>query len=243
MLKRLILSAVILVAVACPAFGAVAIIQHVSNHAYGNGATVACTLSSTGASRNIIVGAVSASSGDSVLTVSGVADNQGNLYSLASGSRGTYTGNLHGSEIWHSLNATSGVTSITATFTGSTTSYYKGLFCYEVSGTAVTFDTAGKVDAGTCSANLCTGASVSTATSVGFVLGIIIVDPVDLTPAAANEFVSGGNIDSTGTVGATVVGGGASCSLISASASAHLPSWHITSATAPFTSSTSAYKQ
>jgi hypothetical protein len=231
-LKRLLILALLLMVP--PAFGAISIIQHVHNHVYTNGATVTCTLSSTGASRNIIVGAMSATSGAGAVSVSSVADNQLHTFVQASGSRGVHAGNLHGSEIWHALNVSAGVTTVTVTFSGEATSYWKACFAYEVSGT-VTFDTAAKVDTGTCVTLICTGASVTTATTTGFVLGVIVVDPVDQNPNSGNEFTSGGDTDTDGN--------GAAVSLISSTAAAHQPVWHGSVGADTFTSSTAAYKQ
>jgi hypothetical protein len=237
-LKRLLSVGIFLAAVAFPASGAVAIIQHVSGRAIGTGSSVSCALTSTGASRNIIVGAVSTFSvGMGAVVVSSVVDDRGNTYVQAPGSRGLNAGSLHGSEIWHSLNTVAGVTVVTVTFSAGaiTYPYYKACFAYEVSG-SMTFDTASKVDVGTCDVtNVCTGAAAITATTTGFVLGIIVVDPVNQNPNSGNEFTSGGDIDLTGN--------GASASLISSTASSHGPAWHSTLAGDGFTSSTSAYKQ
>ncbi len=214
------------------AAGAVSIIQH--GHAATTdhtGATVTCALTATGAGRNIIVGAVSSTSGASAIAVSGVSDNQGNTYQLAPGSRGVYE--YVETEVWHSLGAVGGVTSLTVTFSG-TPGYYRECFVFEVAG-AVTFDTAAKVDSGTCVANVCTGASITTATTTGFVLGIVGADPVDQNPLAGNEFVSGGDIGLNGS--------GAAASLVSSTAASHRPAWHSDRDGQHFASSTAAYRQ
>lgn len=214
------------------AVGAVSIIQH--GHAATidhTGSTVTCALTATGAGRNIIVGAVATTSGVSALSVSSVTDNQGNVYSPASGSRGVYE--YVEVEVWHALNAVAGVTSLTVTFSG-TPGYYRECFVFEVAG-AVTFDTAAKVDSGTCVANVCTGASITTATTTGFVLGIVGADPVDQNPLAGNEFVSGGDIGLNGS--------SAAASLVSSTAAPHRPAWHSDRDGQHFASSTVAYKQ
>jgi hypothetical protein len=238
-LKRLLGVCIVLAAVAFPANGAVAIIQHSHSHLYTWGTTISCTLSSTGASRNIIVGAVSTAE---VVSVSSVTDNQSNTYVQASGS--SAVGNGHTVAIWHSLGTTAGVTSVTVTFSAPPNTscnlvacgMYKACFAYEVSG-AVTFDAASKVDNGNCVGAVCTGAAVTTATTTGFVLGIIVNAPVDQNPNSGNEFTSGGDIDDFGE--------GAAASLVSSTAASHTPAWHSawTDRNGNFISSTAAYKQ
>jgi hypothetical protein len=240
-LKRLLGVCIVLAAVAFPASGAVAIVQHVKNHLYSWGTTISCTLSSTGASRNIIVGAVSTAE---VVSVSSVTDNQSNTYVQASGS--SAVGNAHAVAIWHSLGTTAGVTSVTITFSAPPNTScslvacgtYKACFAYEVSG-SLTFDVAGKIDSATCTSNICQGASVTTATSTGFVLGVTATGnaPVDQNPNSGNEFTSGGDIDD--------FGNGVSAALISGTAAAHQPAWHNywPDRAGTFTSSTAAYKQ
>lgn len=236
MIKRFLLF--VSVALACgasvivfppTAAGAVSIIQHTTGHSASLGLTVTCALTATGASRNIIVGVASGSSGASNLIVSGITDNQGNAYQLAAGSRGTYE--YAATEVWHSLGAAGGVTSMTVTFSGNP-GLYRECFAYEVSGT-LTFDTASKVDSGMCVANVCTGASVTTATTTGFVLAIVATDPIDQNPKTGNEFTSGGDIGF----------GGAAASLISGTAATHQPAWHNDRASQHFVSSTAAYRQ
>jgi hypothetical protein len=215
------------------AAGAVSIIQHTTGYSTDHtGSTVTCALSATGASRNIIVGSASTTSAASAIFVSGISDNQGNVYQLASNSRGVYE--YAETEVWHSLGAVGGVTSLTITFSG-TPGYYRACFAYEVSGT-LAFDSAAKVDSGTCLANVCTGASVTTATTTGFVLGIVLTDPIDQNPKTGNEFTSGGDIDG-------LRGYGAAASLISGTAAAHQPVWHNDRASQHFVSSTAAYRQ
>jgi hypothetical protein len=229
---------VVLIALSAPCFGAIAIIQHVHSTSIDKGSTVTCQLSSTGAGRNIIVGA--AVTGQFGVGVVSVTDNQGNIYTQAPGSRGSMGSYV--SEIWHSLGTVAGVTNVSVAFfvppppVPETDGYNKMCFAYEVSG-AVTFDTAAKLSSQLCVGNLCTGASVTTATTTGFVLGVIVVvmDPIDQSPNAGNEFTSGGEIDSMGV--------GAAASLISSTAASHQPVWHISAVPEAFCTSTAAYRQ
>lgn len=227
-----LMSAVGFVVFPLVAAGAVSVVQHVhASTTDHTGSTVSCTLAATGASHNIIVGAVATTSGAGALSVASVTDNQGNAYHLAANSRGTYE--YVEAEVWHSLGAAGGVTSVTVTFAG-TPGFYRECYAYEVSG-ALTFDTAAHVDSGTCVASVCNGASITTATTTGFVLGFVTCDPIDQSPLAGNEFVSGGDIGLNGS--------SATASLISGTAAVHQPVWHADHASQRFASSTAAYKQ
>ena len=237
-MKKLVLVCCALV-LALPAFAAVSVVQHNSNHSYADGSTVSCALSSTGASRNIIVGAVS------VDPVSAVADDRGNVYTAASGSHAINTAGLE-TEVWHSLGTVSGVTNITVTFGGS-----KGLkvcFAYEIAG-PLTFDSAAKIDNGIPLADgdpyrfkTCAGAAVTTSTAAGFVLAVVNVDPVAENPKNGTEFTSGGELADENN---------ASVSLVSSGLGSHQPVWRIdthSTAAAPgpavtFVSSSASYKQ
>jgi hypothetical protein len=225
-LKVLILSAVILLALVLPnaAKGAVAITQHVVGDSLlldplTQGNIVVCTLASTGTAHNLIVGAQY--DGPDGISVAGVSDNRGNTYSHATGSG---TGRT---DVWHSLNATSAVTSVTITFSVPTTNpYYRACFAYELSGSGVSFDSAAVVNDGRCAAKVCTGATITTGTSVGFVLGIITGTTITtISPDTGNEFTSGGDLDIFPPTQPTW-GVSASASLISATQAAHFPAWH-----------------
>jgi hypothetical protein len=246
-LKKLLIVALLLMSPA--AFGAVSITQSAKNWAYDAGTDVTCTLAApSGASHSLIVGTVRESFGsvhgeDGVVSI---ADNRGNTYTRATGLGGTRA------EIWHSLGATSGVTSLTISF--SPRNYfgfgvgYKECFVYEVSGIAALASAAQVYSAG-CVASVCTGASVTSGSTTGFVLGIALLDGLDQNcvadpnylncgnPNPGNEFVSGSLPGLWGWSGAV--------SLLSTGASLHAPAWHLENTTVTnfsFSSSTAAYQ-
>jgi hypothetical protein len=230
---------VLIVALSVRCFATITITQHTANMANGTGGTVSCALASTGSAHNIIIGTAIEGPIRVVSAVASVTDSQGNPYLPATGSVAANSGGFYRSEIWHSLAATSGVTSVLVTFSNSNGIYYnetfRSCFAYEVSGT-LTFDGAGKVDSGSC-VTTCLGASVSTSTSVGFCVGIIELFAFDQNPLTGNEF-GGGDAE----YGMPWIS--ASVSLISSTAAAHQPAWEgAYTWSKPFTSSTACFKQ
>ena len=258
-MKRILVFASVLLACGISANGAVSVVQHVHGHSIGLGSTVACSLTATGVSRNVIVATLGTTGGGGdgnaalAYPVSSVTDNIGNTYSQAPGTRGIYE--YWGTEVWHSLAATSGVTTVTVTFSGKN-SYYRACFAYEVAG-ILTFDSATQLSMvwsrqpgnnEACVSLTCTGPAITTTTATTFVLAVYGGFPVDQNPIAGNEFTSGGDIDIPGNFGAAAV------SLISSTAAAHRPVWHADatkiylpgqseSAYPRFAASVAAYKQ
>lgn len=222
-MKKLVILALLLMSPAV--FGAISIVQSARTFLYDASTTVSCGLSPTGASHNLIVGAIRETFGSGVASV---VDNQGNTYTRASGSGAR-------AEIWHSLGATAGVTSVTISF-GSISNYgfgvgYKQCFVYEVAGT-VTFDAAANLDSGQCTSSVCNGQAVNTSTSTGFVVGIIFHDALEQNyifgtpryydpnygnPKIGNEFTAGSLIGLWAWSGAV--------GLISTNAASHQPVW------------------
>jgi hypothetical protein len=216
-------------------FGTVTITQHVAGHqetAPGN--TAVCAISSSGAGHNLIVGAVYEGPDIGGSLVTSVIDNQSHAYTLVGGASGVRTA------VFHSLNASAGTTSVTINFNVPVTDvYYKGCVVYEVSG-ALAVDSASVLNDGRCISQVCSGAAISTSTSIGFIIAVIAADPVDQNPHSGSVFTAGGSSD--------LAGMGAACSLISASASVYTPDWHITNSGNPniqdrFWTSTVSYKQ
>jgi hypothetical protein len=203
------------------AAGAVSLLQFAHAHAqdpWGQ-ATVSCTLPTpTGSSHTLIVGAVAfdgvpfAPPGD--LHVTSVVDDKGNSYLLAPGAR-AIDDNTADVEVWHALGTTAGVTQVTVTFGGVATGY-RECYVYEVGG-ALAYDTAAGVNDGLCKLNICSGAPVVTATTAGFVVGVIAADPIDRSPADGNEFA-------IGSIG--LVGQSAAAVLISSTPASHQPAWY-----------------
>jgi hypothetical protein len=257
--KRLL---VVLIALSISCSATITVIQHSHAESINNGSTVTCTLSATGASRNIIVGAVHTL--HEAVWVASVTDNKGNIYvqppGNALGPNNWELPGAHGgvfatefSEIWHSLGTSAGVTSVTITFNMPLPQivpvpmvFSKACFAYEIDGAGMTFDAyASQLSpfSPPCVVNLCTGASVSTNANVGFVLGIIVVAGyssvplrlVDQSPANGNEFTAGSEIALGGIT--------AAASLISSTAAAHQPAWHIDTVPGFLASSVAAYRQ
>ncbi|MFY9560149.1 MAG: hypothetical protein WAQ52_07940 [Terriglobales bacterium] len=214
------------------AAGSVSLFQNVHSSSLGDVATVTCTLAPTGSSRNIIVAAVGfGHSGVTTPTVASVVDDRGNTYSPAPNGRGQHL--YQDVEVWHAIGTTAGVTQVTVTFGGVQTGY-RECYVFEVGG-ALAYDTAAGVNDGLCKLNICSGAPVVTATTAGFVVGVIAADPIDRSPADGNEF-TGGSIGAYGQSAAAV--------LFPDTPKSHQPVWHNDrSFEVPFASVTAAYKQ
>jgi hypothetical protein len=122
-------------------------------------------------------------------------------------------------DCWYLPSSTSGKTTITATFNGSPT--IREILYFEVSGAVVSFSRDGVATNATVqtgSGTDDTGPSYTTHSTVGFVIGAVVVfNAVSVNPKAGNAFTAGGDIDATT--------GDAACSLISSSASSKQPVW------------------
>jgi hypothetical protein len=207
------------------------IVQHLVAQTSANQTTVVATVTSTGSARLLVV----ALGNGGGRTVSTITDNIGNTYVQASGAAATETADTFGSDVWYVLSAASGVTTITVTFSGAAGTFNKQCFFWEVSGfTTAAFDGANAVSNGTTTASTATGAAVTTTSTNGFVVGIVIpTQNVTGNPAAGNEFTSGGDISPTSD---------AACALISATAASHTPAWDLQN-DGSFASSTAAWKE
>src|SRR5580700_484368 len=87
------------------------------------GTTQTLTVSSTGASKLLVCSVVMESaSGVTARSVSTCVDNRGNTWAQAVAASGAGSANRNGSEIWYVANATSGVTSVTMTFSNNCSS-------------------------------------------------------------------------------------------------------------------------
>lgn len=207
---------------------ATSVTQHSLTSSAANATTVTATVTSTTAGTLLIFGCSNAGT----RTVSGVTAGSDNALQCTGAA--SLAGAL-GSDVWYVLSGVGGVTSIVCTFSGAAGTFGKVLEVWEVSGlTGAAFDVAAKADTQTGGANTCNGATVTTATTNGFVVGNLVVSTGTLTgnPKGGNEFTSGGD---TGSVYAY-------CSLISSTAAGHQPVW-ASSAVAPvFCTSTGAFK-
>lgn len=230
-MRKLLAALALIFSMTLSSWGAITITQHAKGSSSANSTDVAVTVSST-ASKVLVVGTVRNGSTD---TVSSVADNIGNTYVHATSSKAVFGAVT--SDIWYCLNATSGVTTVTVHW-GVTATTNKLAEVWEVAGfTTPVFDLAnnGSNDG---AANVITGASVTTTSTIGFIAAIVGDGNSDITqnPNAGNEFTSGGDIvDGTNFVGAT--------SLISVTAAAHNSAWHTTSAAPHEVNSIAAFKE
>lgn len=169
-------------------------------------------------------------------TVTGVTDNIGNAYTQATGAAGAATAGTLGTDIWYRLSATSGVTSVTVTFSGAAGTFNKDVWVDEVTGfTTAALDVANALNEGSGSATTDTGAAVTTTAAAGFVAAVIATGSGILTnPKAGNEFSAGGDV-----VANTL---NAMCALISASAATHTPAWTDFDTAPSICGSTAAFK-
>lgn len=192
-------------------FSLATIVQKPGTLSTANANTVAVTVASTGAGNLLVLGSFNSDT----RTVSSIADNIGtNSYIQAASAAGT-NGALK-TDIWHCLSTSAGVTTITLTFLGAAGTFDKILWCYELSGfISPLFDLANN-NSGTSVGNSVPGASVTTTSIIGFILGLgYCWGGVVANPTGGNEFTSGST--TTGSVGA--------CSLLSSTAAAHAPAW------------------
>jgi hypothetical protein len=230
MKKIILILALLLSAVSCRA--AITETQHKVNRSTASATTVSVTMTSTAAGALIVVAADNASS----RTVSSITDNLGtNTYVQASGaasSNGTDRG-----DIWYCLNANSGITSVTITFSGAAGTFNKEGFVFEVAGfVSATFDLAGAVNTQTANVVTVNGPSITTTSTIGFAVGLAVAanQIVAPNPQAGNEFTAGGDISAASN---------ASASLISTTAAPHQPVWNDNTTSGTFCSSVAAFKE
>lgn len=213
---------------------ALSLVQHKVAQTTASQLTVAVTVTSTAVGALLVV----CTGNNGTRTVVSVTDNAtggSNTYVQASGAAGT-TG-VDQTDVWYCLSAAhAGATTVTVTFSGVAGTFNKEAWVFEVSGfTSAAFDLAANVTNGTGVASTDTGASVTTTSTTGFLVGVITTSfTIAANPKAGNEFTSGGDISATSD---------AACSLISSTATAHQPVWTDGTATASFCSSTAAFKE
>ena len=193
---------------------AATIVQHKTGQDQTNTNTVAVTVTSTVAGNLLIVCCANVYA----TTVTSVTDDKGNLYAQADQAVASSATGTLGTDIWYCVNPIGGVTTVTIHFAGVSAAFREG-WVYEVSGFQnASFDTAGHVNDQVASASTDTGASVTTRSTNGIVVGVVATShAVTANPKAGNEFTSGGDIQPTT--------GNAACSLISSTAAAHQPTW------------------
>jgi len=219
--------------IALPSWAAVTITQHVGTWSNASANSVALTVTSTASGALLIV---SCGTNYPLATdaCTGVTDNQSNTYTEATNaaSTGASSGTT---DVYYKLSGTGGVTTVTCSYTLTDT---KQKYCHltEVAGfTTAAFDLAGHVDNQTASSNVETGASITTTSTTGFVLGVVMSgSTVDQNPNSGNEFTSGGDVINSDFAVAT---------LISSTAAAHQPVWHANFSTTFFSASTVAFKE
>lgn len=198
---------------------AISITQHKSGHSIASATSVDISVAATAANALIVVGCASAGT----RTVSGVADDKGNTYVQASGAAAHANSSADATDIWYCLKTTtSGVTTVTITYSGSAGTFVKDGEVWEVAGfTNADIDVAKALNDFSQTTNVTTGPTVTTTATAGFIAAEIKVPAgsiIDLNPNTGNEFTSGGDIAS-GT-------DSAGCSLISSSSGNHTPAWH-----------------
>ena len=198
---------------------AVTITQHKTGHSVASATTVDITMTSTAANKLIVVGCACAGT----RTVSSVTDNTGsNTYVQASGATASANAAADRTDIWYCLNAVSGITTITITYSGAAGTHVKDGEAWEVAGfTTPVFDVAGAAsDIALGAGSSWNGPTVTTTSTTGFVAAET-KGPASTTitdnPTAGNEFDDGGDIAS-GT-------DSAGCCLISTTAAGHTPNW------------------
>jgi hypothetical protein len=219
--------------VALPVSASLTEVQHKKNFSAANATTVAVTIAANSAGNLIAVG----TDNNSSRTVIGVADNAtggSNTYVQATSALGTNGGDSV--DVWYVLSAAhAGATTVTVTFSGAAGTFSKNAWVMEVSGFITAgFDLANNVTNGTGSGTDDNGASVTTTSTTGFVIGVMATGgTITGNPKTGNEFTAGGDIS----------GGNAACSLISSTAAAHKPVWTDTGSNQTNAGSTAAFKE
>lgn len=213
------------------AHAAISLTQHSVAVSAANAVTIAKTVTSTGSGNLLITGLANAGQ----RTVTGCTDNIGNTWVQAASAAANWPTLNFNTDIYYVLSGTSGVTTVTCTFSGVAGTFDKEAWFFEVSGcTSCAFDGAAPLSSGSGVASVYTGASVTTTGTTGFAVGIIqLGSSVDQNPNSGNEFSAGGDISVNGNAGA---------SLISSTAAAHTPVWHGTTTNSNFCSSTATFK-
>lgn len=190
-------------------------VQHTSSFSQVSSVISTVTVASTGAGNLLVVGTSNAGA----RTVTSVSDGT-NSFTQATNAAATSTGTGAGySDVWYLLSSTAGKTTITVTWSGAAGTFFKDIFFWEVNGfISPVFGSANHVNQGAQSGGTATGASVTTASTQSFAVGIDSTNgTVSANPASGNAFTSGGNINATS--------GNAGCSLIASASGTYNPAW------------------
>lgn len=206
---------------------ALSVVQHKLANSAANSTTLDITVTSTGAGNLLVCGA----SNQGTRTVTGISG--GGTWVQFPSAEITVSGRE--TDIWYVVSSSSGVTTVTITYSGAAGTFSKTGEVWEVSGFTTAAEDGANTTSGNTAGGTMTGAAVVTTSTNGFVVGIngnAATGTIDQNPAAGNEFTSGG--DSVDRFGAV--------SLISSTAVSHTPAWHVTADVA-FVASTAAFKE
>lgn len=208
---------------------AIVVVQHkfVSTIANQNFADV--TVDATTAGSLLTCGAICDN-----LAINGVAFSDGTNAFTAVAAADAVSGTKH-STIWYLPSAPAGKTTVRVTFAASGVDEKQGFVCEVTGFTTPVVDTQAGL-AGTGVGTVDTGPAVVTTVTNTFIAAVIQSGGGSITesPAAGNEFTSGGDAG-------TLDGGG--CSLIAASAGSHTPVWTDSASGRTFASSVVAFKE
>lgn len=150
--------------------------------------TAAVTVTATGAGNLLVVQTMNSDN----RTVTGVSDGT-NAFTQATGAAGNNAGGGIQVDTWYLLSSSSGKTTITVTFSGTSTT--KSVFFWEVSGNGIAFEVANRQNSGTVGATD-TGASI-TPTATAFIASTIgTAGTITASPAASNTSFPNGAIQS-----------------------------------------------
>lgn len=206
------------------------LVQHLAKRETANQATNVLTVTSTGAGNLLVMLTHHALT---TTTVSGVSDGT-TAFTQFAGAALTGPSSNGRLECWYLLSSNSGKTTMTTTFS-TTDTFNKDVWFFEVSGlTSPATDGSNGNATVTASGFVMTGTAVTTTSTSGFVLGLMVPNNnVVLNPNTGNEFTSGGdNLNGNGSV-----------SLLSTTAASHTPEWTTdTSGDTPNTTITVAFK-
>jgi hypothetical protein len=198
--------------------------------------TVSVTVSATGTGNLLVVcpDNFDATPGN-VGSITGVSDGTNAFTQVPS--MDNLSGTTVRSDVWYLPVSTSGKTTITATFSRNTGSYFKSILFIEISGfTNPVVDVHNVTNTASCSANQ-NGAAVTTTATVAAIVAFGMVGNITANPHSGNAFTSGGTISS----------GDAVCSLLASSTGTYTPAWDMTAgnkfwgSTVAFKESTTAY--
>lgn len=226
MTKRLwVLIIAVLLLAAPSAEAANALVQKLDVNSAASSASLAITVSSTGAGNLAVVGFQIVQG-----TATGCTDGTTAFTEVAGV---TATGASRTISFWYLLSTNAGKTTITCTRSGAADTDNKIAFFMEFSGcTSCAFDVAAALNGQTGSGNTLAGAPVTT-TGTGLVYGVVMETNGTVTT------MTGGN---TFTFGNSSDWGNADAYKLNTTAATHTPSWESSSASDPYGSATISFK-